>query len=98
MYAGTANFSKVDTLILVPDTSVCFGTTAIPIPYDSVSSIRNEHGYRTLRQVQYINTGTGHGTLPSVRYDIRTDTIHFGKFSTSIPVPETLVISVRHSC
>ena len=58
-----------------------FGTTSIPVPDTSVTSVRHQFRYRTFRYVRYINTGTG----------------HFGNFSTtSIPVPDTSVTSVRH--
>ena len=54
----------------------------LPVPDTSVSSVRHQYRYWTLRQVRYgINTGTG----------------HFGKFgTTSISVPDTSVCSVRH--
>ena len=54
----------------------------LPVPDTSVSSVRHQYRYRTLRYVRYdINTGTG----------------HFGKFgTTSIPVPDTSLSSVRH--
>ena len=52
----------------------------LPVPDTSVSSVRHQYRYRTLRWVRYdINTGTG----------------HFGKFGTSIPVPDTSVSSVH---
>ena len=59
-----------------------FGTTSMPVPDTSVSSVQHQERYRTLRYVRCnINTGNG----------------HFGKFgTTSIPVPDTLVSSVRH--
>ena len=52
---------------------VKFGTTSLPVPDTSVSSVQHQYRYRTLRQLWcHINTGTG----------------HFGKFgTTSIPVP-----------
>ena len=67
--------------------------TSIPVPDTSVSSVRHQYRYRTLR---------------SLRYDINTGTGHFGKFGTTwipvppvpvktfIPVPDTSVSSVRH--
>ena len=53
----------------------------LPVPDASVSSVRHQYRYRTLRQVRHdINSGTG----------------HFGKFgTTTIPVPDTLVSSAR---
>ena len=66
---GTGQFSK-------------FGKTSTPVPDASVSSVRHQYRYPTLRQVRYdTNAGTG----------------HFGKFGTTrIPVPDTSAISVRH--
>ena len=53
----------------------------LPAPDTSVSSV-HQYRYRTLR---------------SGRYDINTGSGHFGKFSTtSIPVPDTSISSVRH--
>ena len=68
--AGTGRFGK-------------FGTTSIPAPETSASSVRYQYRHRKLRQVRYdINTGTG----------------NFGKFGTaSIPVPEASVSSVRRT-
>ena len=49
--------------------------TFIPVPETSVTSVRHQYRYRTLRYVRYdINTGAG----------------HFGNFgTTSIPVPNS---------
>ena len=52
---GTGHFGK-------------FGTTSIPVPHTSLSSVR--HPYRHRRYVEY-------------RYNIDTSTEHFGKFGTS---------------
>ena len=61
--------------------TIVLGTTSIPVPDTSISSVRHQYRYRTLRYVRYdINTGTG----------------HFRKFgTTSIPVLNTSVSSVR---
>ena len=65
-------------------TQACTGAgtgigTSIPVPDTSISSVRHQYRYRTLRKVRYdINTGTG----------------HFGKFGTPIPVPDTSASSV----
>ena len=50
---GTGHFGK-------------FGTTSIPVPDTSVSSVRHQYRYRALQEVRYIHTGT----------------VHFGKFGT----------------
>ena len=77
---GTGNFGK-------------FGTTSIPVPETSVSSVRHRYRYRRCRyRLSY-----RYRTLRQVRYDVNTGTRHFGEFGTlSIPVPETSVSSVRH--
>ena len=65
-----------------------FRTISIPVLDTSVSSVRYQYRYWTLRYVWYdINTGTaGTGT------DFHTGTGYFGKFGTiSIPVPDTSV-------
>ena len=52
-----------------------FGTATTQVPATSVSSAWHHYRYRTIRYV---------------RYDIHTDTVHFGKFHTIwIPVPDT---------
>ena len=68
-----------------------FGTS-IPVPDTSVSSVRHQYRYRTLRKVRYdMDTGTtGTGT------GLDASTGHFGNFGTSIPVPDTSVSSVQH--
>ena len=59
-----------------------FGTTSIPVPDTSVTSVRQQYRYRTLRQVWY---------------DSNTVTRPISKFgTTSIPVPDTSVSSVGH--
>ena len=51
------------------------GTATTQVPATSVSSAWHHYRYRTIRYV---------------RYDIHTDTVHFGKFHTIwIPVPDT---------
>ena len=60
-----------------------FGTTSIPVPKTSVISVRHQYRHRKFR---------------CVRYDINTGTENFGKFGTSIPVPETSVGSVHLQC
>ena len=77
---GTGHFGK-------------FGTASIPLPETLISSVRHQYRYRTLRYVRYdVNTGTG-----GAGTDFRTGTGHFGMFgTTSIPVPDISVSSVRH--
>ena len=77
------------------------GTTYIPVPETSVSSVQHQCRYRTLGN---LHTGTGNfgefGTTPmpvpdtrELRYDFKTDTRHYGKFGTTfipvlgVPVP-----------
>ena len=104
---GTGHFGNFGTTsIPAPDTSVSsirhqytgtghfgkFGTTSTPVPDTSVSSVAHQYRYRTLRLVRYdTDTGTA-GTAT----DFHAGTVHFGKFGTSILVPETSVSSVRH--
>ena len=58
-----------------------FGTASIPVPDNSVSSVRPQYRYPTLRYD---------------RYGLDSGTRHFSNFSTtSIPVPDTSVSSVR---
>ena len=62
--------------------TIVLGTTSIPVPDTSISSVQHQHRYRTLRQL---------------RYDTITDTGHFGKSgTTSTPIPDTSVSSVRY--
>ena len=52
-----------------------FGTATIPVSETVLSSARHQYRYRTFCYV---------------RYDIHTDTAHFGKFDTIwLPVPNT---------
>ena len=70
-----------------------FGTTSIPVPDSSVTSVR--YGYR-YRRYRY-RPSYRYRTNRQVRYDINTGTGHFGKLGTaSIPVPYTSAISVQH--
>ena len=62
---------------------VKFGTTSIPVPDTSASSVRYQYRYRILRYVRYdINTGTS-GT----GMDVCTE-VGAGIGTTSIPVPD----------
>ena len=69
-----------------------FGTRSIPIPDSSISPVR--HGYR-YRRYRY-RLSYWYRTLRPFRYNINTGTGYFGNFgTTSIPVPDTSVSSVR---
>ena len=77
---GIGHFGKFGTIwIPVPPVPI---QTFIPVPDTSVSSVRHQYRYRTLRKG---------------RYSINTSTRHFGNFgTTSIPVSNTSVSWVRH--
>ena len=70
-----------------------FGTTSIPVPEPSVSSVRHEYRHRKFQQF-----GTTLDKYPCrrYRYIFRTDAGHISKFGTTpLPVPGTWVRSVR---
>ena len=78
------------------------GTTPIPVPDTSVSSVQHQYRYRTLWQVRHnINTGTGHfvklGTtsipVPSIPVPYRT---HLrGSPSECLPVSGVRMLGVH---
>ena len=67
------------------DIAVITGTEhippVVPVPDPSVSSVRHQYRYRTLRYV---------------RYDVNTRTGHFGNCGTSMPVPDASISAVRY--
>ena len=89
---GTWHFGKI-------------GTTSIPVPDTSVSSVRfgkigmTSIRYRTLRPVRSVRHQYRYRTLRQVRHDINTRTGHFDKFgTTSIPVSRIPVPYRKHPC
>ena len=82
---------------------------SIPVPDTSVSSVRPQYRYLTIREVRYdVNTGTRHcgkGILPYTGGIYPTEVVWYGLNTLpnnpvwfgmkSIPVPDTLVSSVR---
>ena len=66
---------------------------ALPAPDTSVSSVRHQYRYRTLRYVRYdITTGTGH----FCKFGKTWMTVPPVPVQPFIPVPDTSVISVQH--
>ena len=88
-----------------------FGTTSIPVPDASVTSVQHQYLYRTsipLRDtsVSSVRHQYRYRTVRQVRYDINTGTpvtdmdactgVGTGIGTTSMPALDTLVSSVRH--
>ena len=80
--------------IPVPNTPVRFGTNSIPVPDTSVSSVRPQYWYPTIRSGYYTVYG---GYSPDRSGSVRPKYLTVGKFgTTSIPVPGTSVSSVQY--